>query len=409
MRFIKKINRETKYHIVKTPLRQIISYLNYDPGHIATLLATVLRLISKLSYMGAKVFIVGGFIRDIIINRGTIDCDLATPSDMSIIYNALTALNIHSVLTNKKYHTISFEWRGIKFELTHFRKDIQNIDGKHHTNFYFITEMAPDAIRRDFTQNSLYLDNKLLIYDTCGGLGDILKKRIKYIGDRKKRLMGDSIRLLRELRFLVYNKQVLKERKRSIELIKQQTIVARRASVELIWKELVAIFMAIYRDYNEHETKKILILFNKTYLLNRLFISKQGLVVAANKTEFPSFDLWLANLLSNLIMNKQNATSLQRANTMPNFIREMIPLNYLINDLDNPYAHYQYMFLYINRSPKIYTHIWETQFFKRHALFIVIRQNYRTVIASALDTRPNNHRAQMQKLMARGFRNIFTK
>ena len=59
-----------------------------------------------------------------------------------------------------------------------------------------------DAFRRDFTVNALYYDpHEELILDYVGGIEDIKRRRLKFIGEARERLVEDPVRLLRAIRF----------------------------------------------------------------------------------------------------------------------------------------------------------------------------------------------------------------
>jgi len=98
-------------------------------------------------------------------------------------------------------------------------------------------DIKNDAIRRDFTCNALYLDpTNLQIHDYVGGVEDIKKKRLRMIGDPGSRMVEDSIRLLRAIRFkhklgFHYDKDLQEAIKQHIYIL--QDTVRERIRLEL--------------------------------------------------------------------------------------------------------------------------------------------------------------------------------
>ena len=65
----------------------------------------------------------------------------------------------------------------------------------------FGRDFAQDALRRDFTINALGLDRDGNVHDYCGGLDDLARRRVRFIGDAATRIREDYLRILRFFRF----------------------------------------------------------------------------------------------------------------------------------------------------------------------------------------------------------------
>jgi len=65
----------------------------------------------------------------------------------------------------------------------------------------FITDWELDANRRDLTINSLFLGIDGTVFDYCGGREDLVKRKVKFVGDASKRMQEDYLRILRYFRF----------------------------------------------------------------------------------------------------------------------------------------------------------------------------------------------------------------
>jgi poly(A) polymerase len=68
----------------------------------------------------------------------------------------------------------------------------------------FSTDWQTDAERRDLTINALYADASGEVIDLVGGLGDIEKRNIRFIGDAATRIAEDHLRILRFFRFFAW-------------------------------------------------------------------------------------------------------------------------------------------------------------------------------------------------------------
>ena len=73
-------------------------------------------------------------------------------------------------------------------------------DGRHAV-VTFTTVWQEDAARRDFTINALYCREDGTLYDPVGGLDDLRKRRVRFIGDPETRIREDYLRILRFFRF----------------------------------------------------------------------------------------------------------------------------------------------------------------------------------------------------------------
>jgi poly(A) polymerase len=117
----------------------------------------------------------------------------------------------------KQFGVIKVIEKGAEFEIATFRKDLEYQDGRRPKGIIF-AEAREDALRRDFTINGLFYDPWLgrvekhkgariekfkngLVIDYVGGLEDLKKKILRFIGEPKKRIAEDNLRILRAVRF----------------------------------------------------------------------------------------------------------------------------------------------------------------------------------------------------------------
>ena len=156
-----------------------------------------LKLINKITDNGFKAYIVGGFVRDYLLGLESNDIDVttnATPKDLMNIFK-------DGVEPKIDYGSLTVIFHGIRFEITTFRKDIGYIDNRRPDRVEYIDSLYDDLIRRDFTVNSLCIDNNGEVVDLLSAKGDLDNKIIRCIGDPVTRFNEDALRILRAIRF----------------------------------------------------------------------------------------------------------------------------------------------------------------------------------------------------------------
>ncbi len=149
---------------------------------------------------------VGGCIRKIINKEKVDDIDLATNLEPKQVCEALKKNNINYYEVGIDHGTIIAIVDNDKFEITTLRKDIFT-DGRH-AKVEFTKDWKEDALRRDFTINSIYSDKDGNLFDPNSGKKDLENGFVNFIGDADKRVKEDYLRILRYLRFFLnYSKQ----------------------------------------------------------------------------------------------------------------------------------------------------------------------------------------------------------
>jgi len=158
-------------------------------------------VINQLHKHNFKVFLVGGAVRDYLLEKEPFDFDIctsATPKDMLDIFSS-------DIIFEKKgipYGSIQLKVNERIIEVTTFRKDGEYIKSRRPKSIQLIDNPEEDSIRRDFTINALYyFDGQ--IFDFHNGLYDLENKIIKVIGNPTTRFEEDALRIFRALRFSV--------------------------------------------------------------------------------------------------------------------------------------------------------------------------------------------------------------
>lgn len=149
---------------------------------------------------GYNLWIVGGAVRDYMLGLEFHDIDFTTDGTPEEILKYINNSKFSVQTIAKKYGCLIFIKNGKHFQVTTLRQDMKNYG--RDVEVKFTDKINEDAIRRDFTINSLYLNFNGELYDPLDAYRDIVDRRIIFIGDVKKRIIEDHLRILRYLRFV---------------------------------------------------------------------------------------------------------------------------------------------------------------------------------------------------------------
>lgn len=158
----------------------------------------VKRVCAKLADAGFKAWLAGGCVRDLILKT--------TPKDFDVVTDAkpdqIQSLFLNALPIGKKFGIVIVPFDGFQIEIATFRKDGDYKDGRHPETVSYASPLE-DASRRDFTMNAIFFDlAKKEIIDYVEGQKDILEKKIKTVGEARKRFSEDKLRVLRAFRFV---------------------------------------------------------------------------------------------------------------------------------------------------------------------------------------------------------------
>ncbi len=155
------------------------------------------ELKERFAAKGKRLYLVGGSVRDLLLNKPYIDHDMvtdATPEEMKEIVpegNYVFA----------KYGSVRLKMNNEEVDITTLREEGKYDDSRHPSYIKFITDPEIDAKRRDFTINAMYLDENYSLLDFYGGKKDLEDKIIRFIGKPEERIKEDPLRILRAKRF----------------------------------------------------------------------------------------------------------------------------------------------------------------------------------------------------------------
>ena len=157
------------------------------------------RVLALLNGDGEEARVVGGAVRNALLDIPISDIDIATAALPEEVVRRARAAGIKSVPTGIEHGTVTLIVDGQPFEVTTLREDVETFGRK--AKVAFGRDWKADAQRRDFTINALSVDAEGLVHDHVGGLADIAARRVRFIGDPNRRIAEDYLRILRFFRF----------------------------------------------------------------------------------------------------------------------------------------------------------------------------------------------------------------
>ena len=165
------------------------------------------RLIRAL---GKETYVVGGCVRDVILNKNPHDWDITTKLTPQEIKNRLSGIEEYSINPlGEKYGTLVITTEeGNNYEVTTFRGDGNYSDNRHPDKVEFKKYLIEDLHRRDFTMNAIAfrpnfsaIGNSAVIVDPNDGIEDLNNKLIRAVGNPNIRFEEDALRVMRCIRF----------------------------------------------------------------------------------------------------------------------------------------------------------------------------------------------------------------
>lgn len=156
------------------------------------------RVLKLLDGSGEEARVVGGAVRNALLNAPIGDIDIATTALPNEVVRRAKLAGIKSVPTGIEHGTVTLVADGVPFEVTTLREDTETFGRK--AKVAFGRDWVGDAHRRDFTMNALSAGPDGVVHDYVGGLADIAERRVRFIGDARQRIEEDYLRILRFFR-----------------------------------------------------------------------------------------------------------------------------------------------------------------------------------------------------------------
>lgn len=161
------------------------------------MLEKALEVLKILNQNNKEAYIVGGYVRDKLLNRKTNDIDIcssATPKEILQIFDNVAVGKAH-------YGSVVVAYKGYNFDVTTFRKEIKYESNRRPIKIKYIKNIKKDLLRRDFTINTFCMNSRGEVLDILNAKEDLDKKLLKTVGNPRHKIKEDSLRILRCVRF----------------------------------------------------------------------------------------------------------------------------------------------------------------------------------------------------------------
>lgn len=225
----------------------------------------VLNILRNFSEAGLEIYIVGGAVRDLIMEKAVTDWDFTTNAKPEEILKLFP-----EGFYDNKFGTVGLPYEDQIYEITTYRTETGYTDRRHPDKVAWGKTLEEDLARRDFTINAMAIKpmtndqfpmsngqlpiaNYQLI-DRYGGKEDLEKKLIRAVGDAAERFSEDALRIMRCVRIATELGFLIEEK--TFEALKEKAFLLSEISGERIRDELLKIMAS------EHPTDGVLIAHN---------------------------------------------------------------------------------------------------------------------------------------------------
>lgn len=198
------------------------------------------KIFQKFQERNWEIYLVGGAVRDLLLERPVDDLDFttnATPEQILQIFPQGFYNNI--------FGTVGVPLAKDKVcEITTFRREKCYSDRRHPEKVVWGKRLEEDLRRRDFTINAMALGPKGNLIDLFGGKMDLKRKLVRCVGNPGARFQEDALRLLRAVRIATQLKFIIEEK--TFLAIKKNAFLIKNISGERIREELFKILKSDY-------------------------------------------------------------------------------------------------------------------------------------------------------------------
>ena len=213
-------------------------------------------IMEEINKNGFEAYIVGGCVRDILLEREPKDFDITTsalPEDVKKIFPKTFDTGI-------EHGTVTVVLNKTNYEVTTFRIDGEYKDSRRPEEVIFTPNLKEDLSRRDFTVNAIAYSDETGYVDLFNGMEDLKNKIIRGVGNPDKRFKEDALRIMRAIRFSAQLGFDIEDE--TYKGILENRELLKNISVERIREELIK---TISGDYIEN-----LKLISKTEILKSI-------------------------------------------------------------------------------------------------------------------------------------------
>lgn len=217
-----------------------------------------LTVVQGLQEAGFEAYLVGGCVRDLLLNMKPKDFDVSTSATPEQIKSTFRK---NSRIIGRRFRLVHVRFGYDVIEVATFRADANDRDEVSRNemsegeqgqllrdNVY--GSLEEDVVRRDFRANSLYYDPvREEVIDFMDGIADIRAGKLTSIGEPKQRFTEDPVRMLRVIRFAA--KLGFEMEPEALEMIEQEGRLLSHVSSARLFEEVLKLFHggAAYKTY----------------------------------------------------------------------------------------------------------------------------------------------------------------
>lgn len=186
---------------------------------------------------GFEIRVVGGAVRDMLMQRKAKDIDLSTTATPDEMIKVFQQSNVRYIETGLQHGTLTAHINKNDFEVTTLRIDVETYG--RLAKVEFTHDWRLDALRRDLTFNAMSMDINAMLYDYFDGETDLKNGKVRFVGDAECRIKEDYLRILRYFRF--YGRiapDIHQHESVTLNNIKKLAAGLKQIAVERIWVEM---------------------------------------------------------------------------------------------------------------------------------------------------------------------------
>ena len=231
---------------------------------------------------GYEALLVGGCVRDILLQRTPADFDVTTDASPERVMELFPG----SLGIGAQFGVVLVPRDECKVEVATFRCDLGYSDGRHPDQIAYANSAQEDVARRDFTINGLLMRHDTgEVLDYVGGMADLRAGIIRAIGDPDRRFTEDKLRMLRAIRFSARFSFAIDEQ--TFAAIKAHAVEIHAVSAERIRDELTKLL-------TEGAARRGFELLDESGLLLQLLPELSAMKGIAQPPEYhPEGDVWI--------------------------------------------------------------------------------------------------------------------
>ena len=268
------------------------------------------KIIKTLNEKGHLAYMVGGCVRDIIMNNTPYDYDIttsATPEEIMKIFP-------HTAPTGLKHGTVTVISDGFTYEVTTFRIDGKYLGNRRPESVTFSKSLKDDVKRRDFTINSIAYSDEEGFIDYFGGKADIENKIIRTVNNPYDRFNEDALRILRGIRFS--SRFGFDIHKDTFNAMRELMHLIKNISGERIFDELTKMF-----EKSPYEA--CLLLEESSFFKTVSFEINKENITKLKDLKIKSFEAVFSILTENITGYENFLNSLKPSNKVKNTIKKI--------------------------------------------------------------------------------------